>query len=208
MKGTSNDTLRLSILAALSLTATAPVSAQTGAGASTAAPSSNTQGTAAQATATQGIVAQNAPAQEGTAAQGTAQPPAAAPAANQQTNLDAIVVTGVTSQRTVFNSSVDVTPISEAQIDQKAPRSTADVLELIPGVFVESTAGPVSNNYSVRGLPGGGRPSSSCRKTACRSSTAAAATMSIFRTTSASITSKRCKAAVPPSWGRTARACR
>jgi hypothetical protein len=27
------------------------------------------------------------------------------------------------------------------------------VLQLIPGVYVESTGGPVSNNYSVRGLP-------------------------------------------------------
>jgi iron complex outermembrane recepter protein len=126
----TNDTLRLSILAALSLTATVPVSAQ------------------------QGTVAQNTAAQGGAAAQDTAQPPAA-PAANEQTSLDTIVVTGVTSQRTVLNSSVDVTPITQTEIDQKAPRSTADVLELIPGVFVESTAGPVSNNYSVRGLPGG-----------------------------------------------------
>ena len=44
--------------------------------------------------------------------------------------------------------------MTATQIEQKAPRSTVDVLELIPGVFVESTAGPVSNNYSVRGLPG------------------------------------------------------
>jgi iron complex outermembrane recepter protein len=125
VKGTSNDKLRLSILAALSLTATAPVSAQSAA-----------QGTAA--------------------AQDTGQPPAA-PAADQQTGLDTIIVTGVTSKRTVLNSSVDVTPIDATQIEQKAPRSTADVLQLIPGVFVESTAGPVSNNYSVRGLPGGGQ---------------------------------------------------
>jgi outer membrane receptor protein involved in Fe transport len=159
VKGTSNDKLRLSILAALSLTATAPVSAQSASGASSAASSANTQGTAAQGTATQGTVAQNTTpqntaAQGNAAAQDTAQPPAA-PAANQQTSLDTIIVTGVTSQRTVLNSSVDVTPIDETQIGQKAPRSTADVLQLIPGVFVESTAGPVSNNYSVRGLPGG-----------------------------------------------------
>ena len=154
MKGTSNDKLRLSILAALSLTATAPVSAQSSSGASTAASSANTQGTAAQGTVAQNTIPKNTAAQGTAAAQDTAQPPAA-PAENQQSSLDAIIVTGVTSQRTVFNSSVDVTPIDEAQIDQKAPRSTADVLQLIPGVFVESTAGPVSNNYSVRGLPGG-----------------------------------------------------
>jgi iron complex outermembrane receptor protein len=83
--------------------------------------------------------------------------PQAPPANGSETTLDTIIVTGVTSQRTVLNSSVDVTPISETEIEQKAPRSTVDVLQLIPGVFVESTAGPVSNNYSVRGLPGGGQ---------------------------------------------------
>ncbi|MCH3756101.1 TonB-dependent receptor plug domain-containing protein, partial [Campylobacter coli] len=29
--------------------------------------------------------------------------------------------------------------------------------ELVPGIFVEATAGQVSNNYSVRGLQGGGQ---------------------------------------------------
>ena len=79
------------------------------------------------------------------------------PANGSDTTLDTIIVTGVTSQRTLLNSSVDVTPINPTEIEQKAPRSTVDVLQLIPGVFVESTAGPVSNNYSVRGLPGGGQ---------------------------------------------------
>jgi iron complex outermembrane receptor protein len=83
--------------------------------------------------------------------------PQTPPANGAQNTLDTIIVTGVTSQRTLLNSSVDVTPISPTQIEQKAPRSTVDVLQLIPGVFVESTAGPVSNNYSVRGLPGGGQ---------------------------------------------------
>src|ERR1700726_1374462 len=87
-----------------------------------------------------------------------APPPTAADTpGGSDTTLDTIIVTGVTSQRTLLNSSVDVTPINPTQIEQKAPRSTADVLQLIPGVFVESTAGPVSNNYSVRGLPGGGQ---------------------------------------------------
>jgi outer membrane cobalamin receptor len=141
--------LRLSILAALSLTATAPVFAQSAAGTSSAAPNGGAQGSAAQ------DPAQGDAAQGDAAAQGTAAAPAAP--ANQQTTLDTIVVTGSTSQRTLLNASVDVTPITQTQIDQKAPRSTVDLLQLIPGVFVESTAGPVSNNYSVRGLPGGGQ---------------------------------------------------
>ena len=73
-------------------------------------------------------------------------------------SLQDIIVTGNTSgKRTLFNSSSDVTLASSADIARKAPRSTADILELVPGMFVEGTAGPVSNNYSVRGLSGGGQ---------------------------------------------------
>ena len=75
---------------------------------------------------------------------------------DQPSNVQAIVVTGSTSKRTLLNTSVAITLVNRQQLEQKAPRSTADVLETVPGFFVEGTAGPVSNNYSVRGLPGGG----------------------------------------------------
>ena len=132
VKATTNDKLRLSILAALSVTA-APTMALRSAYAADAPPPT-------------------ADEQTPTEAQG-----ASAAAAGQDTNLETIVVTGSTSKRTLLDASVDVTPVTAAEIEQKAPRNTADVLQLIPGVFVESTAGPVSNNYSVRGLPGGGQ---------------------------------------------------
>ncbi|MDB6008755.1 MAG: TonB-dependent receptor [Gammaproteobacteria bacterium] len=85
----------------------------------------------------------------------TAQPPEVSPGGDEV--LSTVVVTGTTSKRTLLDSSVAITSISNEDLQQKAPRSTADVLTLIPGIFVESTAGPVSNNYSVRGLPGGGQ---------------------------------------------------
>ncbi|MDP9011943.1 MAG: TonB-dependent receptor [Pseudomonadota bacterium] len=138
--GTSNDKLRLSILAALSLSATTPAYAHSSAVAADASPPTGAQDTA--------------PAQG--AATGVAAPPAAIMAVNEQ-SLDTIIVTGSTSPRTRLNASVDVTLATAAEIEQMAPRATADVLSLIPGVFVEGTAGPVSNNYSVRGLPGGGQ---------------------------------------------------
>jgi outer membrane receptor protein involved in Fe transport len=128
MKGPNTDRLRLSILAALSIGASAPTLA---------------------------------PAQSGTATAGAATPePADAVvqnSANEQVGLETIFVTGTTSKRTLLNSSVDITVATSADLEQRAPRSTADVLDLIPGIFVEGTAGPVSNNYSVRGLPGGGQ---------------------------------------------------
>jgi outer membrane receptor protein involved in Fe transport len=91
-------------------------------------------------------VAQQAPAIQ------AAPPPVAVEGADE---LQTIIVTGTTSKRTVLNASLAVTAVSSADLDQKAPRGTDDVLELVPGIFVEGTAGPVSNNYSVRGLPGG-----------------------------------------------------
>jgi outer membrane cobalamin receptor len=118
MKATNNDKLRLSILAALSLTTTAPALAQQVAGAADAAP--NTAG-----------------AQDATAAQGATQPPPAtasnnesAAAPDNETGLDTIVVTGTTSQRTLLNASVDVTVVTPTDLEQKAPRTTADVLQL------------------------------------------------------------------------------
>jgi iron complex outermembrane receptor protein len=89
-----------------------------------------------------------------------ADPPGAAEATGSESvpPLEEIVVTGTTTKdRTILNSSSDIIAISPEALDQKAPRSTDEVLELIPGMFVEDTAGAVSNNYSVRGLPGGGQ---------------------------------------------------
>ncbi len=89
-----------------------------------------------------------------------AQPPNASTdaAASDESILDTIVVTGTTGKdRTILNSSSDIIAVTELDLAQKAPRSTDEVLELIPGFYVEDTAGAVSNNYSVRGLPGGGQ---------------------------------------------------
>ena len=89
-------------------------------------------------------------------------PPAAQAGTDQPSNgddgLHDIVVTGQTTRnRALITASADITYATAADIDRKAPRSTSDLLELVPGIFVEGTAGEVSNNYSVRGLQGGGQ---------------------------------------------------
>jgi outer membrane receptor protein involved in Fe transport len=86
-------------------------------------------------------------------------PPAqASDASDGQTAVSEVIVTGLTSRnRPLITASADITLASRADIERKAPRSTADLLELVPGIFVEGTAGEVSNNYSVRGLQGGGQ---------------------------------------------------
>jgi iron complex outermembrane recepter protein len=82
------------------------------------------------------------------------QSPAAESAAKEE--LDEIVVTGTTARnRTVLESSVAVTVADEEDLARKAPRSTAEALELVPGIYVEGSGGEVSNNFSVRGLAGG-----------------------------------------------------
>jgi iron complex outermembrane recepter protein len=76
----------------------------------------------------------------------------------QPKQLDRIVIIGSTSlRRTVRESSVAVTVADRDQIDKKAPRSTASALEMVPGIMVEDSGGEASNNFSVRGLPGGGQ---------------------------------------------------
>ena len=90
-------------------------------------------------------------------APGTAEQQDAAPAEGTD-DLQDIVVTGQTTRnRPLITSSADITLANREDIDRKAPRSTADLLELVPGIFVEGTAGQISNNYSVRGLQGGGQ---------------------------------------------------
>ncbi|UVO49529.1 TonB-dependent receptor [Sphingomonas sp. SUN019] len=80
------------------------------------------------------------------------------PAAPADTTQEDIVVTGQTTRdRPLITASADITLADRDAIDRKAPRSTADLLELVPGIFVEGTAGQISNNYSVRGLQGGGQ---------------------------------------------------
>ena len=82
--------------------------------------------------------------------------PVATGDAEGPTTLNEVVVTGSTSKRTLLDASVAITAVNQAQLDQLAPRNTDDIMNLVPGIYVENTAGPVSNNYSVRGLPGGG----------------------------------------------------
>ncbi|HWU14769.1 MAG TPA: TonB-dependent receptor [Caulobacter sp.] len=85
----------------------------------------------------------------------TASPPA--DKTDPQT-VSEVVVTGLTSRnRPLITASADITLATRADIERKASRSTADLLELVPGIFVEGTAGELSNNYSVRGLQGGGQ---------------------------------------------------
>lgn len=68
-------------------------------------------------------------------------------------SLDEVVVTGVVRQRTKLQSSVSVSSVNTAQIEQAAPRSTAEIFRSIAGIKAEPTGGEGNANITVRGIP-------------------------------------------------------
>ena len=78
---------------------------------------------------------------------------------NQRVNeVERIVVTGVPSGTAVrkVDTSYAITNMSEEDIKRLAPKSTADILKAVPGVWAESSGGVSGANIFVRGFPGGG----------------------------------------------------
>ena len=67
--------------------------------------------------------------------------------------LDEVVVTGVVNPRTKLESSVSITTLDVKQVEQSAPRSTAEIFRTIPGIRSESSGGEGNANISVRGVP-------------------------------------------------------
>jgi outer membrane receptor protein involved in Fe transport len=68
-------------------------------------------------------------------------------------NLEEIVVTGVVNPRAKIKSSVSITSLDVKQIEQSAPRSTAEIFRTIPGIRSESSGGEGNANITVRGVP-------------------------------------------------------
>lgn len=68
-------------------------------------------------------------------------------------SLDDIVITGVANPRSKIESSVSVTTLKPALIEQSTPRSTAEIFRTIPGIRTESSGGEGNTNISVRGVP-------------------------------------------------------
>lgn len=76
--------------------------------------------------------------------------------ASESTGLgfERIVVTGaVARNQTVMQSSVSVSTVTTEDIQIAAPRSTAEIFRMLPGVRSESTGGDGNANIAVRGLP-------------------------------------------------------
>lgn len=69
------------------------------------------------------------------------------------TQLEDVIVTGVVNPKSKIRSSVSITTMNAKQIDQSAPRSTAEIFRSIPGIRSESSGGEGNSNISVRGVP-------------------------------------------------------
>lgn len=72
-------------------------------------------------------------------------------------NLEEVIVTGTTGNSTVtkLESSISVTTLDREALDREQPLGTADLLETVPGFWVESSGGETNNNVAPRGLRGG-----------------------------------------------------
>ena len=72
--------------------------------------------------------------------------------------MDGVVITGTAGGSGIEkkDASFSITTISPRQIEQLAPQSTAAALDLVPGVWSESSGGVAGANIFVRGLPSSG----------------------------------------------------
>jgi outer membrane receptor protein involved in Fe transport len=71
-------------------------------------------------------------------------------------NLQEVVVTGSSSPRSKLESSVAITTMGAKAIEDRAPASTAALLQTIPGFVVEASGGEIGNNLFARGIPSAG----------------------------------------------------
>jgi outer membrane receptor protein involved in Fe transport len=70
-----------------------------------------------------------------------------------QMGLKELVVTGVNNPKSKIESSVSISTLRADQINQSAPRTTAEIFRAIPGIRSEASAGDGNTNITVRGVP-------------------------------------------------------
>jgi iron complex outermembrane recepter protein len=104
--------------------------------------------------------APEAPAATAPAAPAAAPQVAQAPAPDKAKGTEAnaaetVIVTGTARREGLrkLEAGFSITTADEEQIKQAAPSSTADLLKIVPGVFVETTGGQSGANMRVRGFP-------------------------------------------------------
>lgn len=72
---------------------------------------------------------------------------------NDSKSLNEVVVTGLINPKSALESSISISTLTASQVDESAPRSTAEILRSIPGIRSEASAGDGNTNIAVRGVP-------------------------------------------------------
>jgi outer membrane receptor for ferrienterochelin and colicin len=72
--------------------------------------------------------------------------------------IEEVIVTGTAggAELRKFDASFAITTVNDEAIEKFSPKSTADLLKMVPGVWSESSGGVAGANVFVRGFPGGG----------------------------------------------------
>ena len=83
-------------------------------------------------------------------------PPSPLPG-DAQAPVEEVIVTGTAGGAELRKQDVSfaITTISAEALENAAPKSTAEIFTLVPGVWAESSGGVAGANIDVRGLPGG-----------------------------------------------------
>lgn len=78
--------------------------------------------------------------------------------AAEEAAIDEVIVTGTANGEAIrkLDASFAISTVSDKDIAEVAPSSTADLLKTVPGVWVESSGGVSGANVFVRGFPSGG----------------------------------------------------
>ena len=71
-------------------------------------------------------------------------------------DIDQVIITGNSNPKKRIESSIAITTLKSAEIQERAPQSTADILQYVPGFVAESSGGEVGNNLFARGIPSAG----------------------------------------------------
>lgn len=76
----------------------------------------------------------------------------------RQEVIEEVIVTGTAggAELRKFDASFAITTVNDEAIEKFSPKSTADLLKMVPGVWSESSGGVAGANVFVRGFPGGG----------------------------------------------------
>jgi outer membrane receptor protein involved in Fe transport len=71
----------------------------------------------------------------------------------QDKAIDEVVITGNSNPKASIKTSTSISTLKMKDIENAAPRTTAEIFRTIPGIRSESSGGEGNSNITVRGVP-------------------------------------------------------